>query len=165
MESSWFLACLFKRQFLIQQQYAPNHPAPPVEYFLISYRVSITESFRSPETIHPRTLLHPRALTGQLFRTGCLKYANRLGLKWAGKLNYTLYSKPPLGWIKEKKKKSSVLSFILIKRRKWPGMPSLCLHALSPRPPLGELQRVNYSSYQPRWWLICCSCLLTMTSW
>lgn len=38
-----------------------------------------------------------------------------------------------------------------------------CTHTrcLPPR----ELQHVNYICYQPRWWLICYFCLLTMTSW
>lgn len=68
------------------------------------------------------------------------------------------------GWIK-KKKKASDLSFLLIKRRKWARTPSLCLNALPRCLPPRELWHVNYICYQPRWWLIRYSCLLTMTSW
>lgn len=144
-----------------------------VEYFLISYPVSITEPFsvltKSPQRTFTR---HPSLFSpaGQLLNgpPGFRFAANQTGLKWAGKWIYTLLlfffflslcylQQTTHGWIK----KASDLSLLLIKHRKWARIPSLCLGALSPLSP----RHVNYICYQPRWWLIRYSCLLTMTSW
>lgn len=168
MEYSWFLAGLLMTVSSSDNMHPIIHIL--IRSLLRFYRSSITEPF-SFLTMSARTAFRGISsssacvLTDQttsqdwLLYSGCLKYAHQTGLKWAGEV---IYSDLSAGWFE---KRASDLLFLLIRHGKWARMPSLCLNALARCFPLRELRHVNYICYQPRWWLIRYSCLLTMTSW
>lgn len=174
MEYSWFLAGLLMVISSSNNMHLIIHLL--IEYFLISYQISITEPFslliigcsayiHIPFCFYSHWPQHYQRLTFTL-RFAALHELN-LQTNWV-KVGRQINLHPPFFSAicsRMNKKNSSDLLFLLIKHRKWARIPSLCLNALTRCLPLRELQHVNYICYQPRWWLIRYFCLLTMTSW